>query len=214
MFTGIVTEQGRVTQVADGRAPMRLEIKAPDSSGRLNRGDSVAINGVCLTVVESGRRRFAVEVVDETLARSTLGSLRKGAAVNLELPLRPVDRLGGHFVQGHVDGKGRIRRLEASRGGTRIWVEVDEGLLRYIVSKGSVALDGVSLTVVEVGSVTFQVALIPHTLSETNLGRLEVDDEVNVEVDLLAKYVASLVPASEPEAAAAARGRLFARRRS
>lgn len=213
MFTGIVTEQGRVKEITRGRVPLRVEIKAPDTAAELKRGDSVAINGVCLTVVDSGRRRFAVEVVNETLARSTLGALAKDSLVNLELPVRLADRLGGHLVQGHVDGKGRVVRLERDRGGGRLWIEIDTDLLRYVVAKGSVALDGVSLTVVDVGSVTFQVALIPHTLAETNLGRLEVGSEINVEVDLVAKYVAALLPDADGKRAPE-RTRGFLKRRS
>lgn len=214
MFTGIVSEQGRVTEITRGRVPLRFEIKAPEAAGQLKRGDSVAINGVCLTVVDAGRRRFALDVVPETLARSTLESLTKGSLVNIELPVRPVDRLGGHLVQGHVDGKGRVVRLEQDKGGARVWVEIDSDLLRYVVPKGSVAVDGVSLTVADVGSVTFQVALIPHTLAETTLGRLQVGSEVNIEVDQIAKYVAALLPDSNGRTPDVERTRGFLRRRS
>jgi riboflavin synthase len=129
----------------------------------------------------------------ETLARSTLQSLRKGASVNLELPARLVDRLGGHMVQGHVDGTARVVRIEDDETSRRVWFVADDELLGYMVGKGSIALDGVSLTIVEVGTATFQVALIPHTLTATTLNELKVGSEVNVEVDVIAKYVERLM---------------------
>ena len=132
------------------------------------------------------------EAMEETLARSTLSSLKKGGAVNLELPARLVDRLGGHLVQGHVDGLARVVRIERDDDARRMWFEAPSELLRYMVDKGSVALDGVSLTIVEAGLKTFQVALIPHTLSATTLGSLKVGSVVNVEVDVIAKYVERL----------------------
>jgi riboflavin synthase len=153
----------------------------------------VAINGVCLTATDTSRKRFSVQAMAETLARSNLGGLSKGDPVNLELPARLSDRLGGHLVQGHVDGTARVVRIENSDDACRVWFEADDAILCYLVAKGSVSLDGVSLTVVEVGRTTFQVAHIPHTLAVTTLGSVQVGNRVNVEVDILAKYVERLL---------------------
>ena len=191
MFTGIVIEQGTVKK-ARGKGMLELEIEAPHVSKELRIGDSVAVNGVCLTATSTGRKRFEVQAMQETLARSTLDGVRKGSLVNLELPARLNDRLGGHLVQGHVDGIGTAVRVEEDDGARLMWFEVDEDLLRYMVPKGSVTLDGVSLTLVDVGRTTFQVAIIPHTLAVTSLGSVRVGTPVNVEVDLLAKYVERL----------------------
>ena len=188
MFTGIVTEQGTVKRTRD-RGVLQLEIEAPHTSKELRVGDSVSVNGVCLTATVAGRKRFEVEAMPETLARSTLDALTKGARVNLELPARLNDRLGGHLVQGHVDGIAKAARVEDDEGARLIWFEADVDMLRYMVPKGSVTVDGVSLTLVDVGHTTFQVGVIPHTLEVTSLGRIEVGGYVNVEVDLIAKYV-------------------------
>jgi riboflavin synthase len=193
MFTGIVTHLGKVTSARERGGLLRLEVAAPDIAKELHKGDSVAVNGVCLTAVETSRRRFGAEVMGETLARSTFEDVRKGATVNLELPARLSDRLGGHLVQGHVDGVARVVRAEDGDGARRLWLEAPDDVLRYLVAKGSVAFDGVSLTVVEVGRTSFQVAIIPHTLQETTIGALEVGSKVNVEVDVLAKYVERLM---------------------
>lgn len=195
MFTGIVVEQGTIRK-ARGRKIMTLEIEAPSISRDLRLGDSIAVNGVCLTATSTGRRRFEVEAVPETIARTTIGKLARGSQVNLELPLRMADRLGGHMVQGHVDGVADVIRIEEEDSAKRVWLAGPEDLLRYMVAKGSVTLDGVSLTLVEVGRSSFQVALIPHTLEATTLGRLKVGSKVNVEVDLLAKYVERLMDRS------------------
>ena len=192
MFTGIVIEQGKVVRSRGKRGALELEIEAPRIAKEVSVGDSVSVNGVCLTAVRAGRRTMRFEAMEETLVRSTLGSLGRGGSVNLELPARLVDRLGGHLVQGHVDGLGRVVRIEDAEDARRVWFELPTELLRYMVDKGSVALDGVSLTVVEVGLKTFQVALIPHTLKATTLGRLKVGSVVNVEVDVIAKYVERL----------------------
>lgn len=195
MFTGIVVEKGTIHK-ARGKGVVTFEVDAPEISRELKVGDSVAVNGVCLTATSTSRKRFEVQVMPETLARSTLGDLRRGSGVNLELPLRFNDRLGGHLVQGHVDGVARVIRIEDDSDARRVWFSADEDLLRYLVSKGSVTLDGVSLTVVEVGRTSFQVALIPHTLEVTTLGRLGIGTNVNVEVDVLAKYVERLMDRS------------------
>jgi riboflavin synthase len=193
MFTGLVVSQGRVRRTRVRNDALQLEVEAPAVARALKKGDSVAVNGVCLTATDTSRRRFSMQAMAETLARSNLGSLAKGDSVNLELPARPSDRLGGHIVQGHVDATARAVRIENSDDACRVWFEADDGILGYLVPKGSVSLDGVSLTVVEVGRTTFQVALIPHTLAVTTLGSMQVGNRVNVEVDILAKYVERLL---------------------
>ncbi|MFP5352767.1 MAG: riboflavin synthase [Actinomycetota bacterium] len=193
MFTGIVVEAGTVKRAKQRRGLLELEIEAPSISKELRKGDSVAVNGVCLTATDTGRRRFSTQAMEETLARTTLGSLEKGLTVNLELPARLADRLGGHLVQGHVDGTAHVTRIEDDDGASRVWFSAPDDILRYMVRKGSVTLDGVSLTVVDVGRTSFQVALIPHTLSVTTLGRLQPGVKVNVEVDVVAKYVERLL---------------------
>jgi riboflavin synthase len=195
MFTGIVVEKGSIRRVR-GRGVVTLQIEAPEVARELRLGESVAVNGVCLTATTTGRRRFEVEVMGETLDRSTIGLLKKGSDVNLELAMRLNERLGGHLVQGHVDGIATVSRIEDDEGASRVWFAAPGELLDYMVAKGSVTLDGVSLTIVEVGRSTFQVALIPHTLAVTTLGRLEVGTKVNVEVDILAKYVERLMARS------------------
>lgn len=195
MFSGIVVEQGKVHK-ARGRGVVTLEIDAPEIARELKTGDSVAVNGVCLTAVRSTRKRFSVEVMQETLVRSTLASLQRGSSVNLELALRLSDRLGGHIVQGHVDGVAQVTRIEDDAGAKRVWLSASEDVLAYLVTKGSVTLDGVSLTVVEVGRTTFQVALIPHTLAATTLGSLTVGTRLNIEVDILARFVERLMDRS------------------
>lgn len=197
MFTGIVIARGRVTRARDKKGSLDLEIDAPKVAREVAVGDSVAINGVCLTATKSGRRSMRFEAIEETLARSTLGSLKRGRSVNLELAARLSDRLGGHLVQGHVDGLARAVRIENEDDAKRVWFEAPTELLKYMVPKGSVALDGVSLTIVDVGNRTFQVALIPHTLSETTLGELRTNSVVNVEVDVIAKYVERLTNGRE-----------------
>jgi riboflavin synthase len=156
-------------------------------------GDSVAVNGVCLTAVEAADGTLAFDAVPETLARTSLGRLAPGAPVNLEPALRAGDPMGGHVMQGHVDGLARVRSVEPEGEGRRIWIDTPPGLLRYAVEKGSIAVDGVSLTVAALDDAGFAVALIPHTLAETTLGELAPGDDVNLEVDVLAKYVERLV---------------------
>ncbi len=192
MFTGIVIERGTVRRAKERRGAMDLEIEAPRVARELKRGDSVSVNGVCLTATEVSRRRFSMQAMQETLARSTLGALGRGEGVNLELAVRLADRFGGHIVQGHVDGIAQVVRIEEEDDARRVWLASDDDVLRYLVPKGSVALDGVSLTVVEVGRTSFQVALIPHTLDSTTFGVLGIGSRVNVEVDVIAKYVERL----------------------
>lgn len=193
MFTGMVTEMGSVRKSQRRGDSLDLEIEAGPIVRELKRGDSIAVNGACLTATATGRRKFSCQVTSETLARTTLGTLKRGARVNLELPVRVSDRLGGHLVQGHVDATAKVLRVEEDAIARRVWFEAPEDTLRYLVSKGSVAVDGVSLTVVEVGRTTFQVALIPHTLEITTLRNVAVGSVANVEVDVLAKYVERLM---------------------
>lgn len=190
MFTGIVEGTGIVRAVQPGRDAVRLRIEA----GRdLRVGDSIAVSGACLTVTEIDGGTFDADVTPETLARTTLGGLRPGDVVNLERPVAVGDRLGGHVVQGHVDGVGRVVRRDPQ--GDAWWLEVDAppAVARYIVEKGSVAVDGVSLTVAQRTGNRFAVCLIPHTVAVTTLGRLEAGAGVNLEADILAKYVERLL---------------------
>lgn len=193
MFTGIVREVGRVASVTGGSEGVRLEIDAPRTASATEIGGSVAINGVCLTAESVEGARLAFHAVPETLRRTTLGDLHPGLPVNLEPALRAGDAMGGHVVQGHVDGVGRVQSVEAEGEGLRVIVEAPDEILRYCVEKGSVAVEGVSLTVSELHQDSFGLALIPHTLSETTLADLVPGREVNLEVDVLAKYVERLV---------------------
>jgi riboflavin synthase len=189
MFTGIVRERGRVASMEESPDGLRLEISAPETASRLEVGDSVSISGACLTATAVSSGSFSVTAVAETLSRTTLGRLAVEDGVNLETAARVGDPLGGHVVQGHVDGLGRIA---AAGDDGRVWVEAPPEILRYCVEKGSIAVDGVSLTIAGLREGAFEVALIPHTLEVTTLGALEPGDEVNLEVDVLAKYVERL----------------------
>jgi len=193
VFTGIVRERGRVSAIDGGAEGVRLRIAAPQTAAQAAVGDSVAINGVCLTATSVTDGELAFDAVAETLRRTSLGRLEPGAEVNLEPALRAGEPLGGHIVQGHVDGVGRVRALEPEGDGARLTVEAPPEILRYCVEKGSITVDGVSLTVASLAGDAFSIALIPHTLAETTLSRLAPGDEVNLEVDVLAKYVERLV---------------------
>ncbi len=202
VFTGIVEDVGTVEAISPLVAPgggRRISFRSERLSVRLELGGSVAVNGCCLTATEVGTGRWSADAVPETLARTNLGEISVGDLVNLELPLRAQDALGGHLVQGHVDATGTVLR-----GAPDLRVALPAALSRYIVEKGSVTVDGVSLTVVEVGEDFFGVAVIPHTMEVTTLGRREVGDAVNLEVDVIAKYVERLLVAgvSTPYAAA------------
>lgn len=193
MFTGIVRELGRVAAVEGGADGVRLVVEAPQTAAAVAVGDSVSISGCCLTAVEVSGGRIAFDAVPETLRRTSLGRLAAGSAVNLESSLRAGDPLGGHYVQGHVDGVGRIRSVEPEGEGARVWLDAAPGVLRYAVEKGSIAVEGVALTVAELDGTGFAVALVPHTLTATTLGSLEPGQQVNLEVDVLAKYVERLL---------------------
>jgi riboflavin synthase len=187
MFTGIVEERGQVV----GRDGSRLTVRCRVASADAAPGDSIAVDGTCLTVVGRGEDELAFDLSEETLARTTLGDLVSGDPVNLERPATLVSRLGGHLVQGHVDGVAELTAvLPEGDGGARLSVRVPSQLLRFVVEKGSVALDGVSLTIAALRGDVVELALIPHTLAATTLGAKGVGDRVNVEVDLVAKYVA------------------------
>jgi riboflavin synthase len=192
MFTGLVQELGKVTAVERTADGARLTISGR-LSGELGEGDSVAVNGVCLTATAVDDGSFQADVMDETLRRSTLGDVRQGSAVNLELPLRASDRLGGHFVQGHIDGTGTVAEVREQGFSRVVRIAASPELLRYVAEKGSVAVDGTSLTVSAVDAESLSVSLIPETLRRTNLGAAEPGDTVNLEVDVLAKYVERLV---------------------
>jgi riboflavin synthase len=189
MFTGIVRERGRIASIEQVDDGVRLEILAPETASTLAVGDSVSVSGACLTATAVSNGSFSVTAVPETLSRTTLGRLAAGGEVNLEPALHAGDALGGHFVQGHVDAIGRVVSIEDAR----VWVEAAPEVLRYCVEKGSITVDGVSLTIAGMRDDAFEVALIPHTLEVTTLGVLEPGDEVNLEVDVLAKYVEKLI---------------------
>jgi riboflavin synthase len=194
MFTGLVEELGTVRAVKPNATGARLEIEATTVLDDAVLGASIAVNGCCLTAVELGEGWWAADAVEETLRRTCLGALVAGDRVNLERPVRLADRLGGHIVQGHVDGVGEIAAREPrADGSTRVSVAADEPVLRYVVEKGSIAVDGVSLTVAGVDAKTFEFALIPHTATVTTLGIKGPGAPVNLEVDLVAKYVERLM---------------------
>ena len=192
MFTGLIQGQGRILELERTDDGVRLTVDTA-LAGELAPGDSVAVNGVCLTATTIDGSAFTADVMNETLDRSSLRDVAAGGQVNLELPLRATDRLGGHVVQGHVDGVGTVAEVVDDGFARRISVTAPAELLRYIVVKGSVAVDGVSLTVAALDSSSFTVSLIPETLERTNLGRAQTGTRVNLEVDVLAKYVERLV---------------------
>jgi len=187
MFTGLVCEVGQVVSFEDGRLVVAAATDAAP-------GDSVAIDGVCLTVVERDHDGFTADVMRETLDKTSLGGLAPGDRVNLERAVTPQTRLGGHQVQGHVDGVGRVAAAEPEGDGARVRIEAPPELLRYCVEKGSITVDGVSLTVAAVDGSGFEVALVPHTLAATTLSELAPGSPVNLETDVLAKYVEKLLP--------------------
>jgi riboflavin synthase len=189
MFTGIIRETGRIRSIEVQAGGAALVVQAPRTRPSLAVGGSVAVDGVCLTVVALGEDGFRADVVPETLRRTRLGSLGAGDRVNLELPLRLGDPLDGHLVQGHVDGVGVVREVREEGNGRWVTVDVDAGLARFLAEKGSVAVNGVSLTIASSGPSEFSVALIPTTLELTNLNDLHKGSRVNLEVDVLARYV-------------------------
>jgi len=198
MFTGIVEERGRIAVVDPLDDAARLVINGTRVLEGTATGDSIAVNGVCLTVVDLLPEGFSADVMAETLKRTSLAQAVTGTEVNLERAARMDSRIGGHLVQGHIDGMGRITQISPSEHWTTMRVDLPDGLARYVVEKGSIAVDGVSLTVVDVDESSFSVSLIPTTLAETNLGTRRVGDHVNIEVDAMAKYVERLLAWRNP----------------
>jgi riboflavin synthase len=192
VFTGLVADVGEVTGIERSADGVRLRIRSR-LAAQIGEGDSVAVNGVCLTATAIGDGAFSADVMHETLELSSLSEARAGRPVNLELALRAGDRLGGHIVQGHVDGMGTIAAIAPDGFSRRVEVDAPAGVLRYVVYKGSIAVDGTSLTVAGTTDRSFTVSLIPETLERTNLGHAAVGDAVNLEVDVLAKYVEKLL---------------------
>jgi riboflavin synthase len=200
MFTGIIEELGTVRAVTPVEGGARLEIACATVLDDAEIGASIAVNGCCLTVVAMGDGWWATDAQIETLNRTTLGALTAGDGVNLERPLRLADRLGGHLVQGHVDGVGTVvERVALADGSTRMAFAAPSALMRYVVEKGSITVDGISLTVTSVENDGFAIALIPHTLSVTTLGSRSIGDRVNLEVDVLAKHVERLLMSNPRE---------------
>jgi riboflavin synthase len=194
VFTGLIADLGRVAALERNGDGATVTI-ATELAGELAEGDSVAVNGVCLTATNVDDEGFQAQAMEETLRRSSLGGIRQGSSVNLELALRPDGRLGGHIVQGHVDGTGTVASVRSEGFARVLSIAYDVDLARYIVEKGSVAVDGVSLTISALQRGGFSVSLIPETLERTNLGRVAVGDRVNLEVDILAKHVERLMEA-------------------
>lgn len=193
MFTGIVEEKGHIVRMIRADQGMRIEVDGPLVSGDLEIGDSIAVNGVCLTVVAATSTGFSADIVKETLDRTNLGGLQSGSAVDLERPMSATGRFDGHIVQGHVDGVGRVDRVSPEGAGRRMSIKAPERLNRFMVEKGSVTVDGVSLTIAGLIEGGFETALIPHTLAVTVLGERLPGDLVNLEVDVIAKYVERLL---------------------
>jgi riboflavin synthase len=193
MFTGIVEEQGVVVHLVDRGDSVRLAVRGPLVTSDSQAGDSISVSGCCLTVVDNAGGVFTADVMRETLNRTSLGGLEPGSRVNLERAVAAGSRLGGHIVQGHVDGTGSVVRREPSEHWEVVEVSLPAGLSRYLVDKGSITVDGVSLTVVSAGADSFTVSLIPETLARTTLGHKQPGDPVNLEVDVIAKYVERLL---------------------
>jgi riboflavin synthase len=197
MFTGIIEEVGRVAAIANRNGQRRLTVAASQLTGELKKGDSIAVSGVCLTAVEITTKSFAADLAEETWKRTSFSRIKKGALVNLELPMRADGRFGGHIVQGHVDGTGKFVALDRIRGAEDYWlrIEIPPKLARYVIFKGSLSIEGISLTVAKIEGTRVTAAIIPHTVQMTNLKSLNAGDPVNLEVDMLAKYVEKMMMA-------------------
>ncbi len=195
MFTGIIEEVGRVTGVARKNGKRRLTVAASRLNKELKKGDSIAVSGVCLTAVEVTPKSFGADLAEETWSRTSFSRIKQGALVNLELPMRADGRFGGHLVQGHVDGTGKFHALDRIPGGEDYWlrVEIPPELTRYVIFKGSLSIEGISLTVAKVEGIRVTMAIIPHTAEMTNLKSLKPGDPVNLEVDMIAKYVEKMI---------------------
>ena len=195
MFTGLIEEVGRVQRITENAGQRRLTVSATRLPRELKIGDSISVSGTCLTAVEVHPDSFDADLAAETWARTSFSRLREGALVNLELPMRADGRFGGHLVQGHVDGTGKFLGLDPVPGGEDFWlrIEISDELERYVVHKGSLSVEGISLTVAKLEGTTVTIAIIPHTVEMTNLKSLRPGDPVNLEVDLVAKYVEKMV---------------------
>ncbi len=195
MFTGLIQAIGQISAIAHQESSARLEITSPEVTSQIAQGDSVSVNGVCLTVVTFDSSKFSVDVMIQTLNLTTTGSLEVGSIVNLELATRTADRLGGHIVQGHVDGVAKVVAISADSQWTRMDLSIPAELMKYVVAQGSICLEGVSLTVGKLNDPANQISvwLIPETLAKTNLSKKSIGDQLNVEVDVLAKYVERLI---------------------
>jgi riboflavin synthase len=200
MFTGLVQETGRISELRqvrakDGNMLTRISVAAKQIPRELKTGDSVAVSGVCLTALDITRKQFSADLAQETLQRTSLAGLKKGSLVNLELPARPQDRMGGHVVQGHVDGTGTLVSLTPIRGrdDLRLIVEIPPSLERYVVPQGSIAIEGISLTIAAISGNRIEIAIIPHTYGATNVKDLKPGDPVNIEVDVMAKYAEKMM---------------------
>ncbi|HUK25621.1 MAG TPA: riboflavin synthase [Terriglobales bacterium] len=195
MFTGIIEEVGRVASIVEKHGNRRLTVSASRLTQELAQGASIAVSGVCLTAVEIKAKSFAADLAEETWNRTSFSRMKKGARVNLELPLRADGRFGGHIVQGHVDGTGRFLALEKIRGTDNFWlrIEIPPELARYVIFKGSLSIEGISLTVAKMEGTLVTAAIIPHTVKMTNLSSLKRGDAVNLEVDMIAKYVEKMM---------------------
>ena len=195
MFTGLIQAVGQVSEIKREETSARLEITSPEIATQIAQGDSVSVNGVCLTVVSFDNSKFAVDVMVQTLNLTSTGSLEVGSPVNLELATRTADRLGGHIVQGHVDGVATVSNISADSQWTRMDISIPKDLMRYVVAQGSISVEGVSLTVGELNDPADQISvwLIPETLAKTNLSKKAIGDKLNIEVDVLAKYVERLI---------------------
>jgi riboflavin synthase len=197
MFTGIIEELGVVESLEEQTDAVRLTVRGPHVTVDARLGDSIAVNGCCLTVAQRDGETFTADVMRETLTKTALGILEPGSPVNLERAVTATTRLGGHIVQGHVDGTGSVVRREPSEHWELVEISLPAGLSRYLVDKGSITVDGVSLTVVTAGADSFTVSLIPETLARTTLGARQPGEPVNLEVDVIAKYVERLLPHQE-----------------
>jgi len=195
MFTGIIEEVGRVTGIAQEDGNRRLTVAAARLNQELKKGDSIAVSGVCLTAVEITPQTFSADLAAETWKRTSFSRIRKDALVNLELPMRADGRFGGHIVQGHVDGTGKFLALDRIPGADDYWlcIEIPPELARYVIFKGSLCIEGISLTVAQIEGTKVTVAIIPHTVKMTNLKSLQPGDPVNLEVDVVAKYVEKMI---------------------
>jgi riboflavin synthase len=195
MFTGIIEEVGKITSITRHQGTRRLTVQAPSLPSQLKKGDSIAVSGVCLTAVEITPRSFCADLAEETWTRTSFSRIHQGALVNLELPMQANGRFGGHIVQGHVDGTGKFVGLERIPHADDYWlrIEIPPDLARYVIFKGSLSIEGISLTVAAIEGTRVTVAIIPHTWEATNLKSLQPGDPVNLEVDMIAKYVEKMM---------------------